>query len=144
MNKKLKLHILETLPSLRNNLAKQLQVINKELERPEFAVTDDNKEFMIHQIMSAFKTKYDNELIGSGTVSKKELTAGAKLHGIFRDNFFNPNSILFQSYEEKRNEPDERKKLLEQINFAHQNFRGIRSTPHSEEVFEDIVKDQIE
>ena len=135
---------MKTLPGLRSSLDKKLKIIKQELDRPEFSnMNEDSKDFRLHLLLNEFKEQFETELNGTGAITKNELTAGARLHGIFRSYFFENNAMLFRKYETKREQPDQRTHLLRQINFAHQNLRGIRSTPHSEKVLEDIVKDQI-
>ena len=140
LNQQLTNHIRDHLPTLRDNLQKQLNSLEKiAREYEEFSAEDPAgraKVFM--QIIQQFRADFEKSIEGSGNtetdINTHELSGGAKINRIFHERF--PFEMVKIQYEEKE--------LRKEINIAIQNIYGVRLglfTP--DKAFEAIVKKKI-
>lgn len=141
LNQQLTNHIRETLPTLRNALAKQLAGMEKEVAKFKHYTPNDpsRKTKSMLQLINQFCNSFQEVIEGSGTsgssVSTDKLTVGAKINRLFHERL--PLHIAERKIDEKH--------LRKEIKIVIQNIRGVRSGLFTPDLaFERIVKEQIE
>ncbi|PAA71982.1 hypothetical protein BOX15_Mlig010364g2 [Macrostomum lignano] len=136
LNQQLTNHIRETLPSLRSELQTKLLAMESDYKVYMNFNPDDPtiKTKAMMTFINQFTEDYLQAIEGTGEVSTKELSGGAKINTIFHERFM---YMLHQT------ESDERE-LRKEISYAIRNIHGIRTGLFTPDMaFETIVKKQI-
>ena len=138
LNQQLTNHIRETLPTLKQNLQKQLLSMEKDVAKYKGFQNNDKgrRTKTMLQMVNQFSTNFQQAIEGSGvTVSTDSLTVGAKINKLFHERL--PIQIAERKIEEKS--------LRREIKVVIQNTRGVRSGLFTPDMaFERIVKERIE
>jgi len=138
LNQQLTNHIRETLPTLKQNLQKQLISMEKDVAKYKGFQNNDKgrRTKTMLQMVNQFSTNFQQAIEGSGiTVSTESLTVGAKINKLFHERL--PIQIAERKIEEKT--------LRREIKVVIQNTRGVRSGLFTPDMaFERIVKERIE
>ncbi|PAA65118.1 hypothetical protein BOX15_Mlig009929g1 [Macrostomum lignano] len=136
LNQQLTNHIRETLPSLRSELQTKLLALEKDYQAyANFSPDDPSiKTKAMMTMINQFTDEFTQSIEGSGEVSTKELSGGARINRIFHERFM---YMLHQT------ESDERE-LRKEISYTIRNVHGIRTGLFTPDMaFERIVKQQI-
>ncbi|CAI4226324.1 unnamed protein product [Auanema sp. JU1783] len=138
LNQQLTNHIRDTLPSLRDNLQKQLFSLEKDVaDFKNFQPNDPGRKTKaLMQMVQNFTQDVERSIEGSSSaaVSTQELSGGAKIKRLFHERF--PFEIVKMEIDEKE--------MRREIQFAIRNIHGIRVglfTP--DKAFEAMAKKQI-
>ncbi|XP_072397963.1 dynamin-like isoform X2 [Diabrotica undecimpunctata] len=138
LNEQLTNHIRNTLPSLRDNLQKQVIILEKELgDFKNFSPDDPSvKSKAMLQMIQQFALSFEKVLEGSRSddVNTTELSGGARINCVFHERF--PFEVVKMEFDESE--------LRKEIAIAIANIHGIRIGLFTPDLaFDAIVKKQI-